>query len=187
MIYLIRHGLDDEDYIGGWSDADLTSTGIEQVKSSLEYIKNNLNIKKIYSSNIKRAMTTTDIIAKELNIKPEYTEKLRELNKGLLTGMKREEAKALYPQYFKGIDIYTRYPSGESMMDLYNRVKVLMNELINQDNALIVTHRGLINMIYFICNSQEPTMDKEAFEVTHASTHELDINNKRIKKIFTLN
>ena len=31
MIYLIRHGLDDEKYIGGWSDVDLTIVGRKQV------------------------------------------------------------------------------------------------------------------------------------------------------------
>ena len=27
MIYLLRHGLDDEEYIGGWSDVGLTFEG----------------------------------------------------------------------------------------------------------------------------------------------------------------
>lgn len=183
MIYLIRHGLDDEDFIGGWSDVDLTAAGIEQIKSSLPFIKDNLHIKSIYSSDVKRAKTTTDIIAESLNIKPIYTDKLRELNKGLLTGMKVDEAKDKYPEYFKKIDIYMKYPNGESMIDLYNRVKLLLNDLSNEDNILIVTHRGIINMIYFIFNNQLPTMDKEKFNVTHASIHELDIKKRIITKI----
>ena len=32
MIYLLRHGLDDESKIGGWSDVSLTEDGIKQVK-----------------------------------------------------------------------------------------------------------------------------------------------------------
>ena len=36
MIYLIRHGLDDEAYIGGWSDVDLISEGIEQVEETIQ-------------------------------------------------------------------------------------------------------------------------------------------------------
>jgi broad specificity phosphatase PhoE len=73
------------------------------------------------------------------------------------------------------------------MIDLYNRVKILLNELCNEDDVLLVTHRGVINMIYFICNNQEPTMDKEVFGVTHASIHEFDTSKKRIKRIFNLN
>ena len=31
MIYLMRHGQDDENYIGGWSDVSLIPEGIVQV------------------------------------------------------------------------------------------------------------------------------------------------------------
>ena len=41
MIYLVRHGLDDENYIGGWSDVDLIDEGIKQIESTREYIVNN--------------------------------------------------------------------------------------------------------------------------------------------------
>ena len=44
MIYLMRHGMDDESKIGGWSTSLLSIEGINQVKSTLEYLKNN-NIK----------------------------------------------------------------------------------------------------------------------------------------------
>ena len=48
MIYLMRHGLDDETFIGGWSDVDLVNDGIEQVKSTGEkLISNNITINKI--------------------------------------------------------------------------------------------------------------------------------------------
>ena len=38
MIYLIRHGLDDENYIGGWSDVDLIDKGVKQVQDSIKFI-----------------------------------------------------------------------------------------------------------------------------------------------------
>ena len=41
MIYLVRHGLDDENYIGGWSDVDLIDEGIKQIESTREFIINN--------------------------------------------------------------------------------------------------------------------------------------------------
>lgn len=34
MIYLLRHGLDDESKIGGWSDVGLTKEGIKQIKEA---------------------------------------------------------------------------------------------------------------------------------------------------------
>ena len=70
MIYLLRHGLDDENYIGGWSDNSLTDIGIKQVEDTIKYMKiNNINFNKIYSSDIKRALETSSMISKEFNIK----------------------------------------------------------------------------------------------------------------------
>lgn len=183
MIYLLRHGLDDENYIGGWSDVDLVEEGIKQANEAAEYIKNNLKITKIYSSDVKRAIATAKIIQDKLNLELIYTHKLRELDKGIITGMKKEIAKKLYPEYFKDLNIYTKYPNGESMYDLYNRIKNLVNELPEYENSLIVTHRGVINMLYFIFNDRLPDMDKEQFNVDHASIHELDYSKKLIKRI----
>ena len=39
MIYLVRHGLDDENYIGGHSSVDLIDEGIIQVNNSALFIK----------------------------------------------------------------------------------------------------------------------------------------------------
>lgn len=67
MIYLMRHGLDDENFIGGWSDIDLTSDGKKQIIESTKYIiKNKLPIDKIISSDVKRAVITSEIVNKKL-------------------------------------------------------------------------------------------------------------------------
>ena len=59
MIYLMRHGLDDENFIGGWSDVDLIEEGIRQVESVGEKLKSsNIDIEKIITSDVKRAVTT---------------------------------------------------------------------------------------------------------------------------------
>ncbi|MDD2469537.1 MAG: phosphoglycerate mutase family protein [Bacilli bacterium] len=184
MIYLLRHGEDDEQFIGGWSDVDLTPVGIKQVKDIVAFIKKKkLNITKIYSSDLKRTIRTTEIISKELGIVYHHTPLLRELNKGTLTGMKIKAAKEKYPQYFQTMDINTRYPNGESMLDLYHRIKSSLDTTVIEDNTLIITHRGVINMIYYILNHMSPDMNKDRFGVTHASLHEMDIKKQEIKRI----
>ncbi len=71
MIYLMRHGLDDENFIGGWSDIDLTSDGKKQIIESTEFIiKNKLSINKIISSDIKRAVTLVKLLIR--NYKFQY-------------------------------------------------------------------------------------------------------------------
>lgn len=185
MIYLIRHGLDDESYIGGHSNVDLIDIGIKQAKETGIWLKeNNINVNKIYSSDIKRAITTSNIIGKILNLDVVETGELRELDKGLLTGLKKEITKRKFPEYMNINRIDVRYPEGESMLDLYKRIKLLLENIDKYDNSLLITHRGVINMIYVILNDEELTMDKEKYGVEHASIHELDLAKKIIKRRF---
>ena len=184
MIYLLRHGLDDESYIGGYSNISLLEEGKRQVVRARDFIVNNkLLIHKIYSSDVKRALETTSIINKKLNLNIITSSGLRELDKGLLTGMKKDVAYKKYPEYENLNDINIRYPNGESMQDLYNRVVTYIKDF-DDDNCLLVTHRGVINMLYYYYNNIDLSMDKERFGVTHASIHELDIKKGKIKKIF---
>ena len=53
-----------------------------------------------------------------------------------------------------------------------------------EDGTLIITHRGVINMIYYILNNIELDMNKERFNVDHASVHELNKEKRMIRKVF---
>ena len=118
-----------------------------------------------------------------LPVVPLLPNNLRELDKGDLTGLKKDYAYKLYKEYKKIDDISIRYPNGESMMDLYKRVGKYLND-IKYDNVLLVTHRGVINMIYYILNNIDLDMDKERFEVVHGSIHKLDLNKRMIKRVY---
>jgi len=179
----MRHGLDDERYVGGYSNIGLTYEGIKQVESSTKYIKK-LHINKIVCSDVFRAKQTANIINIELNKDIIVDSDLRELNKGKLNGMHKELARVLYPSYFEKLSIYDRYPDGESMEDLYKRIKILLSNIDKYDNDLLVTHRGVINMIYYILNSIKLDMDKQRFNVEHASIHELDFEKKLIRRVY---
>ena len=184
MIYLLRHGLDDESFIGGHSDVELTLTGISQVMEVTSFLKNNCyKIEKIISSDIRRARQTTEIVNAGLNLPIEYTSILRELDKGKLNGLPITQAKILYPKFTSVKNINIKYPNGESMLEFYERIKSDVDKILALDNSLIVTHRGVINMLYFILNNLELNMDKKQFGVEHASLHELDPKSKVIKKI----
>lgn len=184
MIYLIRHGLDDERFIGGYSNVGLIDEGIKQMNETGIWLKEKIkDVNKIYTSDIKRAIQSAEIINSYLNLKIEITDILRELDKGLLNGLDKEIAKISYPDYIKVNNINIKYPDGESMLDLYNRIKKLLDTINNYDNSLIITHRGVINMIYILLNNDELTMDKEKYNVTHASVHELNLEKKLIRRI----
>lgn len=186
MIYFLRHGLDDERYIGGWSDVDLIPQGIKQIENTLEKIKEqNIVVKRIISSDVKRAITTANMVSTSLGVADVSVSKMfREQNKGVLNGYDKEAAKKEYPDYFDKVNIDTIYPEGESLRNLYERIRnELPNILSLEDDTLIVTHRGVINMLYYILNNIELDMDKEKFGVSHASLHELDNRKLKIRKV----
>lgn len=184
MIYLMRHGLDDENFIGGWSDIDLTSEGKKQIIESTEFIiQNKLVINKIISSDVKRAVATSRIVNKKLQVPIFYNDKLRELDKGIYTGRLKNTLNINDISFIKKLTIYDKYPEGESMIDLYKRMKFFLNTL-NEDNVLLITHRGVINMFYYILNDIFVDMNKEKFNVEHGSIHEMNIDKKLIRRIY---
>jgi len=184
MILLFRHGLDDETYIGGWSSGDLIEEGIQQTHEAALFLsKSEYKIDKIYSSDVKRAMTTTEILKEYIDVPVEYAARFRELNKGLLNGMNSKEAYKKYPIYKNLDDINIAFPEGESMIEFYKRVKDDLEYILSLDNSVIVTHRGIINMLYFILNDLYPNMDKKQFGVTHASIHALNPGDRTIHKL----
>lgn len=184
MIYLLRHGLDDESFIGGYSNIGLIEEGKIQINESGLWLKENIKgIKKIYTSDINRAIESSEIINKYFNFEIETTKNLRELDKGLLNGMSKEKAKKIYPDYIEVKNINKKYPEGESMLDLYERIKLFLENIDEFDESLLVTHRGVINMIYVILNNDNLTMDKEKYNVTHSSIHELDLEKRKIRRI----
>ncbi len=183
MIYLLRHGLDDESRIGGYSNVSLTEEGITGVEKARSFIESNIEFQEIISSDVKRAKDTTKIINKNLNKPVTYTDLLREQDKGDYNGVKKS---SLNPNdYFLGdINIYDTYPNGESLLDLYFRIEKLLLTIDKWDNDLLITHRGVINMIYYLLNDKKPDMYKDSFDVTHASVHKLDLKNKKIERIY---
>lgn len=185
MIYLMRHGQDDETYVGGWSHVGLIPKGRKEVKASALWMQEHLNVKSILCSDIHRAVESASIVSAILGIPYQLDSHLREQNKGIMNGIPKEEAYHKYPGFMDGeVDVDTIFPNGESLRQLYERMKEYLQVILQMnDDTLLITHRGVINMIYFILNSKELDMDKKQFGVDTASIHMLDKNKKIIKKV----
>lgn len=185
MIYVMRHGLDDERFIGGYSNQHLTNEGVRSVCQARDYIVNKgLVINKIFTSDILRAKETASIVNTKINVPIIEMGSLRELNKGLLNGINLEYAKLHYNEWINVKDVYKRFPEGESLFDLYNKILYNFSDILKEDNTLLVTHRGVINMIYYILTNTKLDYDKEKFNVTHSSIHEYNPILKKIKRIY---
>lgn len=175
-IYLIRHGKDDGTVRGGWSDHGLLPVGVKQVRVLAEEIASaGINVDRIYSSDIQRAAETAEILSRCLGYPIEYIPELREVNNGVLAGMKNDLAKEKYPGlYWSALDYDERYPGGESPEMFYNRIKTAWLGLKSRrakraaKDALLVTHGGVIEAILCIENSIAFSNKTKRFSVPHA-------------------
>ncbi len=184
MIYFMRHGEDIKGYVGGWSDIPLTNSGRKKVIETAKWLKENLKINKIISSDIKRAIETAEIVKDVLGIDFEICNTLREQNKGTLTGKLSESLTIEEKNMLDFQEIDTLFPNGESLEDFHKRIKDNWSFFTNlQDNTLIITHRGVINSLYYILNDIKLDMNKKQFNVDFSSIHEADLKNNYINRI----
>ena len=88
-MYLARHGESELNYknifIGRSVDPELTEKGVQQAASLAKSLKGK-NITAIFSSTLKRARQTSQIIADELGLQVSFSEKIIEVELGLLDG-----------------------------------------------------------------------------------------------------
>ena len=186
MIF-VRHGKDDDRYRGGWSDLDLTPKGVEQSKQLAKHLKdyNHIyQITNIISSDLTRTLTTANIISSELELPIQKDARIREINNGDLAGMLNDIALKRYPDlFFKSLTIDEAYPNGESPIEFYERIKKWFFETCHKtkNNTLIVTHGGVINIIYHLTNDIEWNNKRSSFKSSNCSIHILNVDTMKFE------
>ncbi|GIP31978.1 hypothetical protein J2TS4_11880 [Paenibacillus sp. J2TS4] len=96
--------------------------------------------------------------------------------------MPNEIADEKYPGlYFSSLRIDEKYPGGESPIENFTRIKETFNKLcidqINQnhnENVLVVTHGGVINIIYHIVKGIEWTNKNKFNPALNTSIHKIE-------------
>ena len=162
ICYLVRHGKDDGTVRGGWSQQPLTNEGKEQADELASFVQgSDLAIKHIYSSDLLRAMQTAQSVADKLHLPIIPMQEFREVNNGDLAGMKNDLASKLYPGlYWNTLGWEQRYPGGESPKEFYERISTAWEAfqkmvLEQNENVMLVTHAGVINVILSIVNGEK--------------------------------
>lgn len=161
FVLLVRHGETDCNKNQLWQgaiDPPLNEGGIIQavfcgraLKDIME--RNNLKIKNIFSSPQTRAVQTAKYINGMLDIPIIKREALKEINHGICEGMTHDEIKKKHPQIW---DTYKKdrarlwFPEGESIVNVYARVKKEMESIIWFDKdfsaILIVGHGASLSL-----------------------------------------
>lgn len=152
-IYLIRHGRQESKLCN--VDVPLVEEGRRQAELLGERLKA-YDIKRIYSSNLIRAVETAEIANKFLNVPYERYDELEEMNFGDLTGLSDTEIKEKFGDFVEERKAMTSdlpFPGGESGEDVYNRAFPLIKEIAkkaasdNVESVAVVTHGGLIRTV----------------------------------------
>ena len=131
----------------GWHDPDLTQHGIHKAHDLKEELYGVL-FDHIYSSPLKRALSTAQILADDKEII--IDDRLKERSYGDWSAKNKEEVKLS-----EGVDNYyaarrgweTSPPNGESLKDVSLRVKPFIDELPESGNILVVSHGNTIRAI----------------------------------------
>ena len=167
-ILFVRHGKDSDQHRGGWSQLDLLPEGKREAKTLADYLvqhKEDYHFTKMITSDLKRAETTATILVEALQLPLEKESSLRETN----------EADQKFPRlYFRSLAMDEHYPNGESPREFYQLIKTWFQRFLQENNnsdetQIVVTHGGVINIIYHLVNQIEWTNKSNLFHVKHCS------------------
>lgn len=189
ICYLARHGKDDDTVRGGWSQQPLTDEGKAQAAEFASFVqRSDLGIKHIYSSDLLRAIQTAQSVADKLHLPIIPMPEFRETNNGILAGMKNELANRMYPGlYWNTLGWEEHYPGGESPREFYGRVRTAWDAfqkmaLEQNENVLLVTHGGVINVILSIVKGQEYSNKTVMRKIRNAELIALEYQGKGWKE-----
>ena len=185
ICYLVRHGKDDDTVRGGWSQQPLTDEGKNQAHELASAVQNDdFDIRSIYSSDLLRAVQTAQPIADKLQLPIIPLPAFREVNNGDLAGMDNELASKIYPGlYWNTLEWEQRYPGGESPREFYERICAAWDGfqkmvLEQNENVMLVTHSGVINVILSIVN-RKPYSNKVLLRrIRNAEVIALELRDK---------
>jgi len=156
QIILVRHGETEwnvKEVFRGRIDIELNETGLKQAQLLAKYLSD-IKIDAIYSSPLKRALTTAEIIANYHKLKVEIAPGLIDFDYGEWQGLPHQEVRdkyrRLYAQWINRPD-RVRMPAGESLDEVRKRAMNVVDKVIAkyQGSVVLVSHR-VVNKV-LIC------------------------------------
>jgi broad specificity phosphatase PhoE len=132
----------------GWSDCDLSPTGVQQAAAVGERRKHN-ELAAVFTSDLTRAVRTAQIAFGERGLPLLEDRRLRECNYGLLTRRPALEIDACRADH-----VTDPFPDGESYEEVAQRVRQWLREAIRAHSGstiLVIGHRAtLISLEHLI-------------------------------------
>lgn len=166
-IFLIRHGQTEANNIlrfQGHTDNTLNELGLQQAEKLGRHLSE-MDIKKIYTSDLTRTLQTAAPAAKACGLTIEKVPALKEISFGKWEGLTQTEIKAKWPET---IDNFFKHPAstqiegGESFAQVQERAWQAFQKIVaeQEDNTsiAIVSHGGIVRTL--ICSMLELNLDR---------------------------
>lgn len=149
----------------GHSDPDLNAQGRAQLMD-LARLLSSETIEGVYSSDLRRALSTAHAIAAARSIQLSLRPALREIDFGQWEGLTWAQIEQRYPEYSRewvaGYPLLPA-PEGEEFHSFENRILEEVNHLLDCGPIAVVTHAGALRVVLqHLCGCSE----REAWEQT---------------------
>ena len=145
-----------ERFFQGKIDSDITTLGREQIEATAEFLKDE-KIDVIYTSTKKRAKLSAEGINKYHGRNIIIDGRLCEIDAGKWEGIHLVDIEKLYPgQFYNWRNDPAKFqaPDGESMADVYNRVRSALDDIVkvNIGKAVCIVSHGcaIKNMVCYL-------------------------------------
>lgn len=164
-LIIIRHGqtlANLNNWYYGFTDSPVTERGREQAKAAGIFIDRlNFRPDSIYISERTRTHETLELMGFKKS-SAVIDHRINEQNMGAFECMTYQEIEAKFPQAFNEWNSdFNNYkpPGGESHLEMYNRVRSFMEELIEKEQGgskriLVVAHGGVMHSAYTYINRE---------------------------------
>ncbi len=168
-LLLVRHAetVDNvEVRLSGWTDADLSARGEEQVRLLAEHFnREHGHVAALYSSPLLRARKTAEAIGQLTGHAPALLDDLREMYFGELDGLPFEKLKEAYGHLLEAdedaeLEDFV-WPSGESRSGFAARVARVIDQVADGHAGApvgVVTHGGVIATFLAQLHGESPAM-----------------------------
>ncbi|MCH8029729.1 MAG: histidine phosphatase family protein [Candidatus Dadabacteria bacterium] len=151
-LFLIRHGETEWNRVGrcqGISDIELNGAGMSQATLLAESLRN-LPVSAVYSSDLKRAVTTAAAIAGLHGLDVVVEPALREMDQGRFEGLSfvkiKQEHRELLDRWRESPELVT-VPGGETLGEVQNRAYRVIQRISDQhhgETVVVVSHHFVI-------------------------------------------
>jgi broad specificity phosphatase PhoE len=126
-VVLVRHGRTDgnKHHYSGWEDLPLNATGVAQAQTAAGVLQGT-PVDAVFTSSLSRASDTAAPIAATQGCPVQRRDALREINYGDYQGLLKADKPFSLRRDHRDVPI----PGGESLTDLFTRVRAFVDELV---------------------------------------------------------